>query len=271
MSTRKPPDSDDDIAVTIREDGGDTVLWIHGYTLDATIWPSVWDFIPGWRHIAVDLPGHGRSRPIRPGETLPRLAERLIEIAHRYQARHVVGLSFGGMVALQMAIEDQLAFDTITLSSPAVGGGPRDRASQARHSELTRLYRERGAGPWMTELWMSSPPDIFRGASGHPRLWSTLREAVARHTWAELGDARLTDLFSQRHQIQAVSDIKADTLVLVGEHDMPSFRRGAELLRSKVTRCQRVYCVDAGHLCVLETPAALAPRVSAHLRHGISG
>lgn len=257
------------MAVTVRDGGHHTVLWIHGYTLDASIWSPVWTLFPGWRHIAADLPGHGWSRPIRPGETLSRLAESLTDIAHRYRARHLVGLSFGGMVALQMAIDDPLAFDTITLSSPAVGGGPRDPASRARHGELTRLYRDRGVGPWMTELWMSSPPDIFRGASGHPQLWRTLRAVIERHTWAELGDARLGDLVSQPHQIQAVSTIKADTLVLVGEHDIPSFRRSAELLRSRIPRCARVYCPEAGHLCLLETPAAVAPRVSAHLRHGI--
>jgi pimeloyl-ACP methyl ester carboxylesterase len=245
------------------------VLWVHGYTLNATIWPPVWNFFPGWRHIGFDLPWHGRSRPIRPGETLPRLAETITGLARRYQARHLIGLSFGGMVALQMAIDDPAAFDTLTLSSPAVGGGPGDPASRARHGELARLYRDRGPGQWMTELWMSSPPDIFRGAAQHPQLWRILRRAVDRHSWAELSDTRLRDLLSQPQQMQAVDAITADTLVLVGEHDIGSFRRAAELLRFRIPECTVVHCPDAGHLSLLENPSAIAPRIWAHLEGGI--
>jgi pimeloyl-ACP methyl ester carboxylesterase len=260
-------EADDGLAVKVRGSGHATVMWVHGYTLDATIWSSVWDLFPGWRHVAPDLPGHGHSRPVTRGETLQRLAASLVRIAHQYQARHLVGLSFGGMVALQMAIDAPLAFDTLTLSSPAVGGGPRDPGSRTRYLELTRLYRDRGAGPWMTELWMRSPPDIFRGASGHPELWRDLRAVIDRHDWAELGDERLSDLFRLQRQIQVIGSIQADTLVLVGEHDIPAFRRTAELIRSRIPRCARMYCPGAGHLCLLETPTAVAARVSAHLLH----
>ena len=95
----------DDIAMIRADGGGDGVLWIHGYTLNAGIWAELWRLLPGWRHIGIDLPGHGRSAPLAPGETLRGLARRLNRLAAEQGVRHLVALSFGGMIALQMAIE----------------------------------------------------------------------------------------------------------------------------------------------------------------------
>src|SRR4029077_8416311 len=54
---------------------GPTVLWIHGYTLDSSLWADLWQRLPGYRHIGVDLPGHGSSGPVPAGLTLPALAQ----------------------------------------------------------------------------------------------------------------------------------------------------------------------------------------------------
>jgi pimeloyl-ACP methyl ester carboxylesterase len=266
MALGTPTRLTDGLGGTVLDDGDEAVLWIHGYTLDSTIWEEPWRHLPGWRHIGVDLPGHGSSEPMRAGATMPELARRLCDVALERRVRHLVGLSFGGMVALQMAIEAPRAFTTVTLSSPAVGGAGNDPRAQSRHRELMSLCRERGPGPWMTALWMTWPPDIFRGASAHPALWRTLEAAIDRHTWAEMRDPRLLSVTNHPGQIHDLERIRASVLVLVGEHDMPAFKSSAELLRRGVSRCRRVACAGAGHLCLLEAPEAMAGLVGAHLR-----
>jgi pimeloyl-ACP methyl ester carboxylesterase len=82
---------------------GPAVLWIHGYTMDSTLWRPVWDLLPGFRHIGVDLPGHGGFGPLRSDETLPSLAARIATQARALRARKVVALSFGSCVALENA------------------------------------------------------------------------------------------------------------------------------------------------------------------------
>ena len=263
-----PPPSlrTDGLAARVVDGGGDAVLWIHGYTLDSSIWGEVWERLPGWCHIGIDLPGHGSSEPLPPGATMPELARRVIRFAQDHAVRHVIGLSFGGMLALQMAIEAPDAFATLTLSSPALGGGPENPHAHARNRELMRLYRERGAGPWMTELWMTWPPDIFRGASRHPDLWRRLRSAIDRHAWDELDDGRLHRLTRYPQQAQELARVRAPVLLLVGEDDMPSFKRSADLLWRGIGRCERVYCTGAGHLSLLEEASAVCHLVEAHLR-----
>jgi alpha-beta hydrolase superfamily lysophospholipase len=81
---------------------GPPVLLLHGITLLADHWAPLLAELAGFRCIAVDLPGHGRSDPVdfrgvalRPWYSgmLGRLLDRL-----RLEAVPVVGHSLGGML-----------------------------------------------------------------------------------------------------------------------------------------------------------------------------
>jgi pimeloyl-ACP methyl ester carboxylesterase len=254
----------DGLAARVCPGAGEKVLWIHGYTFDSSIWHTLWARLPDQYHIGIDLPGHGASAPLRPGETLPTLARRIAALAQAAGVRHLVGLSFGGMVALQLAAEAPAAFATLILGSPGLGGGPEEPHAQQRNIELTRLYRERGAGPWLTELWMQAPPDIFTGAAVHPALWTELRAVIDRHSWAELVDAGMQPLVNYRQPEKDLRRIKAATLILIGEHDMDVFKRIGELIRRAIPASRRIYVPEAGHLGMLENPDAVQTMLETH-------
>jgi pimeloyl-ACP methyl ester carboxylesterase len=242
------------------------VLWIHGYSLDSRIWDELWGHLPAWHHLGIDLPGHGQSRPISPGLDLERLARCLGRFAVEQNVRHLVGLSFGGMVALQVAIEYPDAFASLVLGAPALGGGPQDRYAQARNLELSQMYRARGCGPWLRDLWMTSPPEIFKGASKHPALWHRLHGIVGDHHWAELADSRMQALTTHRQGAEDLRKIKAATLVVIGDEDADAFKRCAELIRRGIPDCCRVYLENTGHLTLLERAATVHPIVDSHFR-----
>jgi len=256
----------EDLAARLAPGEGEAVLWIHGYTLDASSWERLWELLPGWRHIGIDLPGHGASLPLPAGDDLPALARRIGRLALRHGVRHVVALSFGTLVALQLAIEHPTAFASVTLAAPALGGGPQDPDVARRYDELAAAYRTKGFGPHLRERWMQSPPDLFKGAEGRPELWDRLWRLVGRHGWWELADGsygRLGNHPQPRHQLTAV---RAAFLVLVGENELPAFKRCAELIRRSVSDCERVYVPAVGHLCVLEDPEGTCGLIAAHLR-----
>src|SRR5262245_51575468 len=104
----------------------DKVLWIHGYTVDSTVWQDLWALLPGWHHIGIDLPGHGGSRQLQDGEDLPSLGRDLGQLALEHDVRHLVALSFGTVIALQIAIEFPTSFASMVLGAPALAGGPQD-------------------------------------------------------------------------------------------------------------------------------------------------
>jgi pimeloyl-ACP methyl ester carboxylesterase len=241
------------------------VLWIHGYTLDSTAWSELWELLPEWSHIAIDLPGHGGSPPMVPGEDLPTLARRIAEIALKHNARHLVGLSFGALIALQVAIELREFLATLTLGAPSLGGGPQELGVGVRFEELKKLFAKTGNGPELRKLWMTSPPNIFAGAEKRKQLWERLCRIVDRHQWSELSDSSMEILANHVQREDDLRKIKAATLILLGEDEMSAFKRCAELIRRSIPNCKRLYIADVGHLCMLEDPKAVQTIIRDHL------
>src|SRR5258708_16163129 len=103
---------------------GAAVLWIHGYTMDSSLWRPLWELLPGFRHVGVDLPGHGRSGPLRPDATLPGLAAMLARLARAQRAPPGVAISLGSCVALQLAIEWPALIDRLAVGAATIAGAP---------------------------------------------------------------------------------------------------------------------------------------------------
>lgn len=244
---------------------GPAVLWIHGYTMDRTLWQPLLELLPGFRHVCVDLPGHGRSGPLSAGETLPGLAARVAAIAEAEEARRVVALSFGSAVALQLAASYPELVSRLAIAAPTISGARPAAGVIARERQLAMLYRMTGAGAQMTRLWMSSPPDIFLGAQDHPELQGRLRAVIDGHSWAEITSGAMRSLGEYVHTDAELGRIRAATLVLIGDRDMPAFRANASRLAAVLPHCTVVTMADAGHLCLLERPGQAAAPLAAHL------
>jgi pimeloyl-ACP methyl ester carboxylesterase len=254
------------LAVRTQAGSGESVLWIHGYTLDSTSWDELWLRLPGWNHVGIDLPGHGASRPLSADETLPDLGRAIGAGALAHGIRHLAALSVGTIVALQAAMAYPQAFSSIVLGAPALGGGPQDRDARKVYERVVRTYQERGAGPHLKTIWMGDESPLFRGLEGSPQRWTRIADIVDRHTWEELSSG---GMFRFTSHVQAEDDlrrIESAMLLLVGEQDMPAFRRSAEIIRRAVPSTRRVYLPDTGHLCMLQTPDLAAACIDGHLR-----
>ncbi len=102
-----PYDTVDDTRLHYTERGrGAPLLFVHGLGSSSRDWAAqVEDFAKRYRVLRVDLRGHGRSER---GEGPYSIAQFAREVAvllrkHAHGPAHVVGLSMGGMVALELA------------------------------------------------------------------------------------------------------------------------------------------------------------------------
>ncbi len=102
-----PYDTVDDTRLHYTEQGrGAPLLFVHGLGSSSRDWAAqVDDFAKRYRVLRVDLRGHGRSER---GEGPYSIAQFAREVAvllrkHAHEPAHVVGLSMGGMVALELA------------------------------------------------------------------------------------------------------------------------------------------------------------------------
>lgn len=253
------------IHTRVREGDGDPVLWFHGYTMDSRVWAPLWELVPG-HHIAIDLPGHGASRPLRTDESLDGLADTLATLAVDAGARRLVAMSFGTVVALQVALRRPGAFDTVVLSAPGLAGGPTDPLVEMRYATLSLIHARHGPGPHMTRSWMRSPPDLFAGVNARPPVRDAVAAVIDDHGWAELTSGAMTSLVDTCQDAAALSRITATTHVILGSEELPAFRACATVIAGAVPHCTVTEVPGAGHLALLEEPALVAPIITRALR-----
>ena len=239
------------------KDATRTILWVHGYTMDSSIWEEVWPMLPGWRHVGIDLPGHGSS-PSPRKDAFRECVAHILRSADRHGARLVAAMSFGGAAVLAAMAERPSFFRACILAAPALPGGPLDAASEACNVDLIRLAAERGIGPWLLDRWMATPPGIFDGLRAHPHRLERVRSIVAAHRWSELQAGGFRDLATARITPAQLRRIETGVTLLIGENDMPSFRRTAEIIVRSIPRSKRVFLDNLGHLVFLESPERTA-------------
>ncbi|AKU15601.1 alpha/beta fold hydrolase [Luteipulveratus mongoliensis] len=253
----------------LRSADGEAVTWLHGYTMNSDVWANLWSRLPG-HHIGVDLPGHGASRPGSPADDLSAVAREVARVMAEHGSRTLVAMSFGSSVGLQVAIDHpelvaRLVLAAPTISEPAVDDAARDR--------MTQLVRAKAAGmrpSWLTQIWMSAPPDIFTGLHSHPARLAAVRAVVEAHSYDELLSGSMGGMFASVQTEEDLARIAAATLVIVGEQDMPRFVTNADRLRAAVPRCRVRRIQDAGHLPLLELPEVCAPLIAEFLPSAVA-
>jgi 3-oxoadipate enol-lactonase len=243
---------------------GEGVLWIHGYTLDSRTWGAIWPLVPGYRHVGVDLPGHGASEPRQPGSTLTDLGERLASLASAQQIRHIVALSFGTVAALQLLIARPSLFASCVLAAPGIAGGPTEPRMIPVYSKMGMLMHFTGRTAAITDLWLSSP--AWQGIGARPGLSEAMKTVVDAHTFAELRDRSGALLHHPPQTAEAIATIKTPVLIIAGDREMPAYKTCAQMLASSLQRCRIAELEDTDHLCLLQRPERGAELIAEHLR-----
>lgn len=163
----------------------------------------------------------------------------------------VVGLSLGGAVATNFAIDHPERVDRLILVSPALVGWEwseewRDRwramASAARDGNMAEARR----------LWWEHPLfETTRTSDAADDLRRSI-EAFSGRVWVKDPQRRTLPDVERLHQITV------PTLLLTGELDLPDFRLIADLLEASVPGIRRIDYSGAGHMLPLERPRDVA-------------
>jgi pimeloyl-ACP methyl ester carboxylesterase len=247
---------------------GEGVLWIHGYALDSSSWSELWDLLPDFHHVALDLPGHGQSLPLPWRDDLPMLAGRLATLAREHGVRHLVGLSFGATLALQMAVEAPGAFATLVLGSPLPEQGAEGELFWTRYRELVTMYRMAGHGAHLRGRLMLVEPSPFEGVAGRPDLWRRLWDIVGRHGFWDLRDTALLRFDARRAPDESLRRIESSVLLVSGDQERAEARGHAERLARALPSCRSIQALGAGGHSLLEAPEFVAAAIAAHVRAG---
>ena len=160
---------------------GDPVALIHGFGLDARMWDAQAEALADrYRVIRYDARGFGRSsvpaaEPFSHAGDLRALLRRL-DVA----PAHVVGLSMGGRIALNLALLDPAAVRSLTLVDAALDGFDWSAAWSASFDAMEECADATGSNARNGCGWSTN--SSHRHANGRSAPWRS-RE------WSAIGRA----------------------------------------------------------------------------------
>jgi 3-oxoadipate enol-lactonase len=232
-------------------EGEPTVILIHGGMLDCTMWDDQFGLLAKThRVVRYDASAHGRS--VLPPEAYWDHADLRGLMDHLQIDRAVlVGLSMGGRVAIDMALEEPTRVVAIVAVSPGLGGYVFESEFHLNNRKAMIAGWKSGDFDAVVEAYQREWTD---GPSRAPEdVDPEVRERVrvmARNTVGSVMEGRSL----QPPAIDRLAELKIPMLVVVGELDMPGIHDIADLLVAADPNAELVTIPGVGHMVNLEAP-----------------
>jgi pimeloyl-ACP methyl ester carboxylesterase len=246
---------------------GETVVLLHGHTLDLRVWDDLVTalVLRGWRAVRYDQRGHGRSGspPVgyRWGDHAADLAAVLD--ATGGAAAHLVGLSKGGGIALELALRRPELVRSLVLVATLVPDHPLSEELRASFRELARRIHADGVQPALRQAWLTHP--LLASAHATPGARERLEAMVLTFPAGEYLAATRDAPDRDWRLSDRLGEVAIPTLVVVGERDIADFRTMADTLAAGVPGGRLEVVAGSGHLVPLERPDETARLVSSFL------
>jgi len=237
------------LAVEVRGEGP-AILFVHGYPLDHTIWADQIDGLEGFRRIAPDLRGMGRSDAPDLGYGIGIYADDLAALLDALGVDDVVlcGFSMGGYVAFEFLRRRRHRVRALVL----VGTRAEADTMEGRRARdaAAALARESGAGGIADSMLarMLAPATI----SGSPQLVERTRALMAATPVAGIVGA-LAAMRDRPDSTELLPSLEGiPSLVIVGEADQLTPPDGARAMAEAIPDARLVVIPGAAHLAMME-------------------
>lgn len=248
---------------------GPPVLLLHSSGFSSSQWRRLTNRLAGThRVIAPDLPGYGRNEPL-PDDRLATYGflddvAAVEELASTLGGPvHVIGHSYGGLLAFQLALRGRVPVASITAYEPVCFGvlhSLRDAEGLANLPDESLFFE---LGPGGLEGWLERFVDWWQG----PGAWAALPPS-ARAPFVASGLKTFTEvrsLVADRTSHEAYRALTKPALLLTGTRSPLAARRTCALLAALLPRGRLVTLEGAGHMGPLTHADAVNSAVAAFL------
>lgn len=255
----------------IQNDALEPAILIHSSGMSSRQWGRLSEALARThRVIAPDLLGSGANPPW-PGETLFDLSEDVDAIEALVEKLgepvHLVGHSYGGLLALKLARRDPSRIRSLVAYDPVAFGVLHAANDPEGLADLDRA----GRNPVFTDFahggddaWFEVFVDYWNG----PGAWRGLTQA-GRESFLRGGRKVFFEVWSLMHDrtpAPAYAGIEAPALFLGGENSPPAARRVVALLGQALPRAGVFMVPGAGHMGPLTHSALVNAAIAAHLQ-----
>jgi pimeloyl-ACP methyl ester carboxylesterase len=256
----------------IDEGEGTPVVLLHSGGLSSRQWRALASSLRA-RHrvIAPDFIGYGGSSRLDPdahfsfSEDVEMIGALLATLA---QPAHLVGHSYGGLIALQAALRNPAGVRSLSLYEPVAFGVLHGAAAESESAEADAaeaasaeaLATDNGGG---NEAWLAGFVDWWQGAG----VWAALPEAtranfiaVGRKTFLEV-----RSLLADRTPAEAYGVLEAPALLLAGARSPHLEQRVCARLATALPRAHLETLPTAGHMGPLTHMSIVNGKIAAHI------
>ncbi|HMJ41555.1 MAG TPA: alpha/beta fold hydrolase [Pseudolabrys sp.] len=250
---------DTNIEVT-REGKGPALVLLHCLGVDRHFWDFAAPLGSDFTVIRYDLPGHGTSAVPGSAYSIDDLADQLAAIlkAQNFERASVAGISLGGLIAQNFAarypklVDRLILVDTTPRYTDEMRGMWAERAATARGKGVAVMVDA------LLKIWFSAQA-LIEDLPGVRYVRDTLRRASGE------GYALACEALAAADLRDLVPTIKARTLVICGDDDIPSFLDAARWLSGNIKGAELLWIGGTRHASVLEKPQHAAETMKAFL------
>ncbi len=230
--------------------GGSSLLLVHGFSLDTRMWEDQIDvFARRYQVICCDVRGFGRSDP--PTEPFSQAGDLRALLSYLGVDRTaILGLSMGGGIATVFSLLYPDATRALILADSNLWGTRWSPEGVAQWDAVERAAREHGVDA-ARRLWLNHP--FFAPAMERPNVAARLRRMVEEYSGWHWINPDL-EIGISPPPARRLGEIRAPTLVLVGERDVPDFRRISDVLAAQIPGARQVILPGVGHMSNMEDP-----------------
>ena len=242
-------------------DQGPLLLCLHGIGSSSAAFGAQMAELSAYvRVVAWDAPGYAESPDPEEPLDLDGFADAAAEVIRERAAdAHVLGVSWGGVIALRLATRHPDLVRSLIVADSSTGSGTdaaKAAGMRARADELSALGPKAFAesrGPRLVSA--NAPDELVR------RVVATMAASVRLPGYGYAAESMASaDLRAD------LPDIAAPTLVICGEHDTVTGVEAGQAIAGAIHKSAYVIVKDAGHLANQEQPAAFDAWVLSHLR-----
>jgi len=249
---------------------GETLLLIPGFASGAWSWSwQIEEFAKNFQVVTFDPRGISRSK-IDDGDSvsITTIADDIVALLDKLETRraHILGISFGGFVALDFALRYPERTQRLVLASTSFGGPNHVAPSMPVLAAFASTDGLNTAERIRKYLTVAFSPEFVKTEGATVDRFCELRENnfVPREVYMQqLQSALSFDVESQ------LSNIRSETLVITGDRDVVVPTQNSRNLAAAIPNARLEIIHDSGHMAFIEKASEFNRLVTDFLEGGI--
>ena len=250
--------------------GDPAIVLLHGLLFDSGMWRAqVEPLSELGRVVMFDGPGHGKSTELPPPFSLEDQADALMDAFAELSIDRavLVGLSWGGMLAMRAAIKHPARVAAMALLDTSADR--EEPANAVKYRLFISFTRRFGLPLWFVRRELAGLMFGPRTLRERPELVDQFTRRVNGFSRDGMARAARAVVVNRKSIVEKLGQVTAKTLVICGRDDRSTPPAKSEQMAAGIAGAKLVWIEDAGHMSAIERPeavnAALLPFVREHV------